>query len=326
MRRREFTTLFGIAAAWPPVVMAQQARIPVVGYLSLGSAKGFATRLAAFRQGLQETGYREGESVVFEYRWADGRTERLPELAADLVALQVAVITTPGSVAATLAAKAATTTIPIVFETGADPIVSGFVASLRRPEGNVTGVTSLNFEVAPKRLELLRELVPGATTVTVLVNPSNPNAETAPRDLRVTAASLGLDLNVARASSEGELEAIFSALGKLRSGGLVVSPDPFFINRSELLGALTVRHGVVSIFHSREFVAAGGLVSYGGSVADTHRIAGVYAGRILKGEKPADLPVQQSTKVELIINLRTAQALGLTVPLSVLGRADEVIE
>jgi putative ABC transport system substrate-binding protein len=326
MRRREFIGALGGAAAWPRVVTAQQPAVPVIGYLSLGSAKGFATRLTAFRQGLQETGYREGENVVIEYRWADGRTERLPALAADLVAHRVAVITTPGSVAATLAAKAATTTIPIVFETGADPIVSGFVASLRRPEENVTGVTSLNFEVAPKRLELLRELVPAASGVAVLVNPSNPNAETVPRDLRGTAAALGLDLSVLHASSEGELETIFSDLGQQRSRGLVVSPDPFFINRSELLGALTVRHAVVSIFHSREFVLAGGVVSYGGSVADTHRIAGVYTGRLLNGEKLADLPVQQSTKVELIINLRTAKALGLTVPISVLGRADEVIE
>ena len=326
MRRREFIGALSSAATWPRVATAQQAAMPVIGYLSLGSAKGFATRLEAFRQGLQETGYREGENVAIEYRWADGRTERLPDLAAELVARQVAVITTPGSVAATLAAKEATKTIPVVFETGADPVVSGFVASLRRPEGNVTGVTSLNFEVAPKRLELLRELVPGATAVSVLVNPSNPNADTVPSDLRGTAAALGLDLNVLRASSEGELEAIVSALGQQRSVGLVVSPDPFFITRSELLGALTLRHAVVSIFHSREFVVAGGLVSYGGSVADTHRIAGAYTGRVLKGERPADLPVQQSTKVELIINLKTAKALGLTVPLSVLARADEVIE
>jgi putative tryptophan/tyrosine transport system substrate-binding protein len=325
MRRREFIGALG-AAAWPRVVTAQQAPVQVIGYLSLGSTKGFATRLAAFRQGLQETGYREGENVVIEYRWADGRTERLSALAADLVAHRVAVIITPGSVAATLAAKAATKTIPIVFETGADPVVSGFVASLSRPEGNVTGVTSLNFEVAPKRLELLRELLPGATSVAVLVNPSNPNAETVPRDLRGTAAALGLNLNVAHASSEGELETIFSVLGRQRSGGLVVSPDPFFINRSELLGALTVRHGVVSIFHSREFVVAGGLVSYGGSVADTHRIAGVYTGRVLKGEKPADLPVQQSVKVELTMNLNTAKTLDLTIPPTLLARADEVIE
>ena len=319
-------TLLGIAATWPRVVMAQPTALPVIGYLSLGSAEGFARRLAAFRQGLHETGYREGENVMIEYRWADGRTERLPTMASDLVARQVAVMTTPGSVAATLAAKAATKTIPIVFETGADPILSGFVSSLRQPEGNVTGVTSLNFEVAPKRLELLRELLPGATTVAVLVNPSNPNAETLPRDLRGPAAVLGLDLNVVRAGNESELEAVFSALSQHRTGGLVVSPDPFFINRSELLGALTVRHGVVSLFHSREFVVAGGLVSYGGSVAETHRIAGVYTGRILKGEKPASLPVQQSVKVEVNINLKTAKALGLTVPPSLLARADEVIE
>ena len=246
MRRREFVALVSSAAVWPHVATAQQAAVPVIGYLSAGSEKGFRTRLAAFRRGLQETGYREGDNVAFAYRWADGRNERLPPLAADLVALQVSVIATPGSVAATLAAKSATRTIPIVFETGVDPVASGFVSSLARPEGNVTGVTSLNFEVAPKRLELLRELMPAATVVFVLVNPTNPNAETLPRDLRPTAAALGLDLQVVRASTDAELGTVISALGELRSGGLVVSPDPFFINRREQLGALTIRHAVLA--------------------------------------------------------------------------------
>jgi putative ABC transport system substrate-binding protein len=326
MRRRELIYLLGFAAGWPRVVSAEQALVPVIGYLSAGSPEGFATRLAAFRVGLQETGYREGENVAFEYRWAEGQNDRLPALAAELVARQVTVIATPGAVAATLAAKSATTTIPIVFETGVDPVASGFVIGLRRPEGNVTGVTSLNFEIAPKRLELLRELVPTAQVAGLLVNPTNPNAETLPADLRGTAAALGLHLRVVHASSEEELDTVFAALAETRPGVLVVSPDPFFINRREQIGALALRHAVVSVFHSREFVVAGGLVSYGGSVAETHRIAGVYTGRILKGEKPADLPVKQSSKVELTINLRTAKALGLSVPLSLLGRADEVIE
>jgi putative ABC transport system substrate-binding protein len=326
MRRRELIYLLGFAAGWPRVVSAEQALVPVIGYLSAGSPEGFATRLAAFRVGLQETGYREGENVAIQYRWAEGQNDRLPALAAELVARQVTVIATPGAVAATLAAKSATTTIPIVFETGVDPVASGFVIGLRRPEGNVTGVTSLNFEIAPKRLELLRELVPTAQVAGLLVNPTNPNAETLPADLRGTAAALGLHLRVVHASSEEELDTVFAALAETRPGVLVVSPDPFFINRREQIGALALRHAVVSVFHSREFVVAGGLVSYGGSVAETHRIAGVYTGRILKGEKPADLPVQQSSKVELTINLRTAKALGLSVPLSLLGRADEVIE
>jgi putative tryptophan/tyrosine transport system substrate-binding protein len=326
MRRREVIVGLG-AVAWPLNVKAQQpAATPVIGYLSPGSAKGFATRLAAFRQGLQEAGYREGENIAIEYRWAEGRNDRLPALASDLVGRRVTVIATAAGVAATLAAKAATTTIPIIFETGADPVAAGFVASLSRPEGNITGVTSLNFEVAPKRLELLRELVPLARVVALLVNPTNPNAETVPAELQAPAHALGLELRVVHASNERELDLVFPTLVQLNAGGLVVSPDPFFISRSQQLAALTVGHAVVAIFHSREFVAAGGVMSYGGSVAETHRIAGLYTGRILKGERPVDLPVQQSTKVEMIINLTTAKALSLALPQSLIGRADEVIE
>jgi len=247
-------------------------------------------------------------------------------MAADLVRRQVTVIATPGGVAAALAAKSATATIPIVFETGVDPVASGLVASLRRPQGNITGVTSLNVEVGPKRPELLHELVPMAMVVAVLVNPTNPNVETVTRDVHGAARTLGLELHVLHASSERDFDPAFATLVQLRAGGLVVGPDPFFITRSEQLAALTVRHAVPAIFHSREFAVAGGLMSYGGSVAESHRQAGIYTGRVLKGDKPTDLPVVQVTKVELVINLKTAKALGLTVPHSLLGRADEVIE
>ena len=326
MRRRKFISLIGGAAAWPLAARAQQPAMPVIGYLSTGSAKGFATRLTAFRQGLQETGYREGQNVAIEYRWAEGQNDRLPAMAADLVRRQVTVIATPGGVAAALAAKSATATIPIVFETGVHPVASELVASLRRPQGNITGVTSLNVEVGPKRPELLHELVPMAMVVAVLVNPTNPNVETVTRDVHGAARTLGLELHVLHASSERDFDPAFATLVQLRAGGLVVGPDPFFITRSEQLAALTVRHAVPSIFHSREFAVAGRLMSYGGSVAELHRQAGIYTGRVLKGDKPTDLPVVQVTKVELVINLKTAKALGLTVPHSLLGRADEVIE
>jgi len=326
MKRREFITLVGgAAAAWPLAARAQQPAMPVIGYLSPGSAKGYTTRVAAFRQGLQEAGYREGQNVVLEYRWAEGQRDRLPALAGDLVRRQVSVIVASGP-AAPLAAKAATSTIPIVFETGTDPVASGLVASLNRPGGNITGVTSLNVEVGPKRLELLHELAPTANVIALLVNPTSPTAETVSRDAQAAARNLGLQLHVLHASSEREFDIVFASLVRLRAGGLVVSPDPFFISRSEQLATLTVRHAVVTIFHSREFAAAGGLMSYGGSVAESHRQAGIYTGRILKGDKPADLPIQQVTKIELFINLKTAKALGLEVPASVLARADEVIE
>ncbi len=326
VKRRDFITLLGGAVtAWPMAARGQQRPLPMIGYLSSGSAKGFATRLAAFRQGLQETGYREGQSVAIEYRWAEERNDRLPELAIELVRAGVTVIAAFGPNAA-LAAKKTTATIPIVFEMGVDPVASGLVASLSRPDGNITGATSLNVELGPKRLEFLRELVPTAKVVALLVNPTNPSAETATRDLQATARTLGLELHVLHASSERDFDIVFATLGQLRAGGLVVSADPFFVSRSEQLIDLTLRHASAAIFQSRDFVAAGGLMSYGGSVAESHRQAGIYTGRILKGEKPVDLPVQQVTKFELVINLKTARTLGLEIPPKILALADEVVE
>jgi putative ABC transport system substrate-binding protein len=324
LRRREFITLLSGAAAWPLTARAQQPAVPVIGFLNGASPGGYAANVAAFRQGLKETGYVEGENVAIEYRWAEGQYDRMPAMAAELVRRQVAVIVanTPGN----LAAKAATTTIPIVFTTASDPVQIGLVASLARPGGNVTGATQFGVEAVPKQLELAHELVPTATVIAVLVNPTNPNAETLLRDLQAAARILGVQLHVLHASAERDLDTVFASLGQLRAGALVIGIDPFFTSRSEQLAALALRHAVAAISVIREFVAAGGLMSYGGSNPGMYRIAGVYAGRILKGEKPADLPVQQATKVELIINLKTAKSLGLTVPLALLTRADEVIE
>ena len=325
MKRREFITLLGgTAAAWPLAARAQQPAMPVIGVLNGGSPGPYAPYVAAFRQGLKEAGYIEGENVTIEFRWADGQYDRLPILAAELVRRRVAVIVAnnPGN----LAAKAATTTIPIVFTTAGDPVQLGFVASLSRPGGNLTGVTQLSVEVGPKRLELAHELVPAATIIGLLVNPASPTAEPITRNLQEASRTLGLKLHVLHASTEPEIEKAFATLLQLRAGALVISPDPFFNTQSEQLAALALRQAMPAIFQYRPFAAAGGLVSYGGSIADSYRTAGVYTGRILKGEKPANLPVQQSTKVELIINLKTAKALGLTMSLPLLGRADEVIE
>src|SRR4029450_6098313 len=285
---------------------------------------GYAPMVAAFHQGLKDTGYVEAQSVRIEYRWADGQYDRLPAMAADLVHRQVAVIVTnsPGM----LAAKAATTTIPIVFTTSGAPVELGFVASLARPGRNITGVTQLNVEVAPKRLELMYELVPTATIMAVLVNPAYPSAEIQSRGMQAAAHTLGVQLHILRASNERDIDDAFATLAQLRAGAFVISSDPFFNSRAEQSAALAPRHAVPTIFQYREFAAAGGLMSYGGSIIDSYRQAGVYTGRILKGEKPADLPVQQSTKVELIINLKTAKALGLEVPRTLIARADEVIE
>src|SRR5262249_3723771 len=261
-----------------------------------------------------------------EYRWAEDRYDRLPALAADLVSRKVAVMVATGALPVALAAKQATTTIPVVFGIGGDPVQLGFVANLNRPGGNITGVTNLNTELLPKRLELLREGLPGTTAIAGLVNPTNPAAESQTRDLQAAARILGLQLNVLHASSESDLDATFAALGKLRSGGLVIAGDGLFVGQSKQLAALALRHAVPAIFQFREFAAAGGLMSYGGSSVDQSRLAGVYSGRILKGERPGDLPVQRSTKVELLINFKTARMLGLTVPLTIRGRADEVIE
>jgi putative tryptophan/tyrosine transport system substrate-binding protein len=325
--RREFITLLGgAAAAWPLTARAQQPHMPAVGVLGATSASGFAAQLAAFRRGLSEAGVVEGRDAAIEYRWADDQYERLPELAADLVRRQVAVIATIGGNAASVAARAAIKTIPIVFHGSVDPVEAGFVASLNRPGGNMTGVVSLNVDTGQKRLELLHELVPAANTIALLLNPTNAVAETQSNDLLAAARTLGLELHVLHASREGEFEPAFARLMQLRAGGLVIGTDGFLVSRSERLAALTLRHALPAIFQYRAFAEAGGLMSYGGSVTDSYRLSGVYTGRILKGEKPADLPVQQATKVELIINLKTARALGLTVPLPLLGRADEVIE
>ena len=324
MKRRTFITLLGGAAtAWPLAVRAQQSAMPVIGVLDGRSADESTPLVAALRRGLNETGFVEGRNVAIEHHWAHGQYDRLPALAADLVRRQVTVIATSGNASA-LAAK--TATIPIVFLTGADPVQAGLVASLSRPGGNLTGVTSLGVELGPKRLELLHELVPAATTIAILVNPANRYAEIQVRDMQAAARTLGIELHILQASTEREIDAAFAALTRLRAGALVISPEAFFNSRSEQLAALTVRHAVPAIYTYREFAAAGGLMSYGGSITDSYRQAGIYVGRILKGEKPADLPVQQSAKVELIINMKTAKALGLTVPFALLGRADEVFE
>jgi len=327
MKRRKFITLLGgAAAAWPLVARAQQPALPVIGFLNATSLDGYRPMVDSFHQGLQETGYAEGRNVAIEYRWVEGRIDRLPALAAELVDRQVSVIAAT-TLPAALAAKAATTTIPIVFETGGDPVQVGLVASLNRPGGNVTGVTQLNVVVAPKRLELLHELVPSARVAAFLVNPANP-ASTEPvlRASQLAAHNFGLELYVLNASTEGDFDAIFANVIQLRASGLVIGSDAFFTSRSEQLAALALRYAVPTIYEGRGFFAAGGLVSYGGSLADSYRLAGVYAGRVLKGEKPGELPVQQGTKVELFLNLKTARTLGLDVPTALLVRADEVIE
>ena len=328
MRRRKFITLLGGAAATPLLrplaARAQQPATPVVGFLNGSDPDSFAPMLTAYLQGLKEAGYVEGQNVAIEYRWANGQYDHLAALAGDLVNRRVSVIAAT-STPANLVAKAATSTIPIVFTAGSDPVQLGLVASLNRPGGNVTGVTQLTGEVAPKRVELAHVLLPTASLIGLLVNPANPSAESLTTASQAAAATLGLQLIVLHASTEAELEDAFTLVQK-QAGALVIVTDAFFNGHAELLAALAIRHSVPAIYEYRPFVAAGGLISYGGSIADSYRLAGGYTGRILKGEKPADLPVQQSTKVELIINLRTAKVLGITVPLSLLGRADEVIE
>jgi len=330
MKRREFITLLGsAAAAWPLAALAQQPAMPVVGFLNAASPDLFAHVVRAFHLGLSETGYVEGRNVAIEYRWAENQYDRLPELAAELVRRRVSVITTGSSTLAALAAKAATTTLPIVFLMGADPVQFGLVASLNRPGGNLTGITTLNLEMTPKRLQVLRELLPTTTIMAVLVNPANAPAtvETEVRQVQAAAHTLGLQMvHVLQASTERDLDSAFSTLIQRRAGGLVISADTFFSGKSVELAALASRHAVPTISPYRDFVTAGGLMSYGGSVTELYRLAGVYTGRILKGEQPADLPVQQVTKVQLAINLKTAKALGLTVPTLLIGRADEIIE
>ena len=328
MRRREFISLIGgTAAAWPLAARAQQLGMPVIGLLGSESLDLWATRMRAFHGGLKEAGLIEGQNVAIEYRWADGHNDRLPELAADLVRRRVTVIAAPGSTPAAVAAKAATSTIPIIFWVGSDPIELGLVASLNRQGGNLTGVTTLNVGLVAKRVELLHEVVPGISFVALLVNPTSPVlTKISIGDAQAAARSLGLELHVVNASTEPDLDAVFGNLMQLPAGGLVIGTDAFFSSRLEQLAALSIRYAVPTVYHFREFVAAGGLISYGGSITDAFHAAGVYTGRILKGEKPADLPVQQVTKVELIINLKTATALGLELPMSLRMRADELIE
>jgi putative ABC transport system substrate-binding protein len=319
--------LLGSAAlAWPLAARAQQPTMATVGFLDAATAGERLQAVAAFRKGLAESGYEEGQNVVIEFRWAQNQYNQLPALAADLVRRRVDVICATGGPAA-LAAKSASATIPIIFRIAADPIAAGLIANLSHPGGNVTGVTSLNLEVGSKRLEFLHELVPSATNMAALVNPRNPsNAEILSRDLQATARLLGLQLHLLHASSDADMDTVFATLTERRAGGLVIGTDAFFTSRTEKLAALALRYRIPTIYQWREFVAAGGLMSYGGDFADSYRMGGVYTGRILKGEKPADLPVQQATKLELFINAKTAKALGLTVPPTLLATADEVIE
>jgi putative ABC transport system substrate-binding protein len=325
MRRREFLALTGGVAAWPIAARAQQPTIPLVGFLSNSSPEDSGSRAAAFRQGLNEAGYIEGQSVAIEYHWVEGHYDRLPPLAAELVQRRVAPIGADG-IEPALAAKAATSTIPIVFVTGADPVEHGLVASFNRPGGNVTGISVLVVGLVAKRLEVLCEVIPNVTTIGLLVNPRQSTTELQLRDTQDAARLLGRQILVLNASSESEIDKAFVKLVRQRAGGLVVGSDGFITGRAKQLAALASHHMIPAIVAWREFAAAGGLMSYGPSVTDAFRQAGVYTGRILNGEKPADLPVIQSTKVELVINLKTARTLGLTFPLSLLGRADEVIE
>jgi len=326
MRRREFITLVGGAATWPLAVHAQQPAIPVVGFINAASAQNYTRQLRAFLKGLGEAGLVDGQNMKIEYRWAEGQNDRLPAMAADLVNRRVAVIAATSTPAA-LAAKAATTTIPIVFELGSEPVELGLVASLSRPGGNVTGVIQWNIEVAPKRLELLHELLPKARVMALLVDPTDPtNAKTTVSEVTAAAKTFGLQLHVLNASNENDFAGVFAKLIQLGASGLVVGGGAFFVSHEEQLAALTVRHAVPAASEHREFAAAGGLLSYGTDITDAYRLTGIYTGRILRGDKPAELPVQRATKVELYINLKTAKALGISIPVPLSGRADELIE
>jgi putative tryptophan/tyrosine transport system substrate-binding protein len=325
MKRRDFLGVLGGAAAWPLTARAQQPAMPVIGFLNSGSPGPYHHLVAGFQQGLKETGYVEGQNIAIEYRWAEGHYDRLSGMAADMVRRQVTVIaamTTP----AALAAEAATTTIPIIFDTAGDPVRLGLVASLNRPGRNITGVTQLGSELVSKRLGLLHDLIPTATIIGLLVNPTDPRTKTQTRDMQEAANVLGLQIHVLNATTEGEINTAFAKLAQLRVGALIVGTGELFNSRPEQLAALAARQGVPAIYQAREFVAVGGLMSYGASRTDAYRQAGIYVGRVLKGAKPAELPVLQSTKFELVINLTTAKTLGLTVPAGVFSIVDEVIE
>jgi putative tryptophan/tyrosine transport system substrate-binding protein len=328
VKRRDFITLIGGAAAgWPIATHAQQAAMPVIGFLHSASAAAYEHLVAAFRKGLSEAGYSEGQNVAIEYRWSEGQNERLPALAAELVHRQVAVIVTPGSTPATLAAKAATRTIPIVFLSAVDPVKTGLVASLSRPGGNVTGVSDIGVELAAKRLGLLHELLPGATRFALLVNPDNPGiTEAFITEAQMAASAIGRQIEVVTASTNGEIDRAFATLMNKRSDALLVSTDALFVTRRVQLVTLAARHAVPAMYFRREFAEVGGLMSYGSNLADQFRQNGIYAGRILKGEKPAEMPVQLPTKFEFVVNLQTAKTLGLDISPTLLARADEVIE
>ena len=324
--RREFIGTLGGAAAWPLAARAQQSAMPVIGFIRTTSADDSVKLVEAFRRGLGEAGYVEGRNVIIEYRYAQGQIDRLPALAGDLVARRVSVLVATGGTVSARAAKAATTTIPVVFTTGDDPVKAGLVASLSRPGGNFTGVSLFGARLGAKRLALLHELIPAAATIAILLNPTNPDSEDEARDVQEAARALGLQMIVLNASTENEIDAAFTKLVEQRVGALMLGADTFFTSQRPRIATLSTYLRIPTADSVREFVEAGGLVSYGASLAGVYRQAGVYAGRILKGDKPSDLPVQQSTKVELIINLKTARALGITVPLPLIGRADEVIE
>ena len=326
MKGRDFIALLGGAAAWPLAARAQQPAMPVIGILASVSPAPYASYIAAVKEGLRQTGYVEGRNVAIEYRWAEGQYDRLPQQAIELVDRGIAVIVLVGGGPTTAAAKAATATIPIVFVMGEDPVKSGAVASLNRPGGNATGVSLLTVAMEAKRLQLLHELMPNAAVVAIIVNPKNPQADEQLQELQAAARTLGVQVEAFKAGSPSEIDAAFAKLVERRASALHIASDAFFNTRREQFVVLSARHAVPAIFNFREFAAAGGLMSYGPSLTDAYRQEGIYAGRILKGEKPAEMPVQQAVKIELVINMQTARALGLTVPLPLLGRADEVIE
>jgi putative ABC transport system substrate-binding protein len=327
MRRREFITLIGgSAATWPLVARAQQSAMPVIGFLGLTSSEAFAPLTAAFQHGLRETGFAEGQNVAIVYRWAHGQFDQLPALASDLARQRLSVLAAMGTPASALAAKAATTVIPIVFVTGGDPVGVGLVDSLNRPSGNATGVYMLTVALEPKRLEVINELVPNAAILGVVVDPNSPDTAVEIKELLAAASTLGKQIRTFNVSNEGEISAAFAAMAEQRVAAAMVTSSPIYLPRRQKFTDVAARYAIPTVYFVRDFVEAGGLMSYGTSFADAYRLAGVYAGRILKGDKPGDLPVQQSVKVELVINLKTAEALGMSVPLPLLGRADEVIE